>query len=316
MFVDKVRLKLEAGSGGNGAVAWRREKYIPKGGPTGGNGGRGGNVIARVDSNILSLESFRNSSILRAENGRGGGANRKQGRRGKDIILLVPCGTIVKDPETGDVIYDLTINGEEILLCKGGSGGRGNENFKTSTNQAPNHSTPGRKGGMTKVELELKLIADIGLVGLPNAGKSTLISQVSNVRVKIAAYPFTTLRPNLGYIEFDDFKRLLIADIPGIIKNAHKDKGLGFEFLRHIERTNTLIYVLDAAGTPEEDLLVLQDELREYNPEMLERPFLIVLNKCDLPESQDNITEFKHPAIQISALEGIGVDDVLKAIKP
>ena len=321
MFVDKVKLKLEAGKGGNGIVAWRREKYVPKGGPSGGNGGRGGNVVIKTDVNELSLERFRNTRIAKAENGREGGPSRQQGRRGVDIILKVPCGTIVKDVNTEEIIYDLTEDKQEILVCKGGKGGRGNESFKTSTNQAPNYCTLGREGEFCEVEFELKLIADVGLVGFPNAGKSTLVSNLTHVRVKIAPYPFTTLRPNIGYIQFEDFNRVLIADIPGIIKDAHKNRGLGFEFLRHIERTKMLVYVIDVAGVderdPYEDFVVLQEELRNYNPEMLERPFLVLLNKCDISGANEKIIEFRSQwnknqdlLCEISALQGQGVQEL------
>lgn len=325
MFIDRVTVELIAGKGGNGVVAWRREKYIPKGGPCGGNGGKGGSIILRADVQAFSLDGFRNRRILKADNGRPGAANRQQGRNGKDLILSLPCGTLVKDVVTGDVLHDFTIDGEEYIICKGGKGGRGNDSFKTPTNRAPNQCTPGKEGETCKVELELKLIADVGLVGFPNAGKSTLISALANVRVKIAAYPFTTLQPNLGYIQLKDLSRIYIADIPGIIEGAHLNKGLGFEFLRHVERTKLLLYVLDASGidgrTPTEDYRVLREELEAYNPELLDRPSIIVLNKIDTDESQDNIKAFikKNPKakaqlIQISALSGEGLPELIQAI--
>lgn len=326
MFVDRVTLKLAAGRGGNGVVAWRREKYIPKGGPTGGNGGRGGSVIIRADTQVFSLEDFRNRRILHAENGGQGGPNLCQGHTGKDLILRVPCGTLVKDANTGDVLYDFTEDKEEWVICRGGKGGLGNDYFKTPTNRAPNKFTEGKEGEARDVELELKLIADVGLVGFPNAGKSTLLTALAKVRVKIAAYPFTTLKPNIGFIEFDDFSRVYIADIPGIIEGAHENRGLGFEFLRHIERTKLLIFVLDASGidgrNPYDDFEVLQSELQKYNPEMSQRPSLIVLNKIDTEESKEHIIDFKAKyqgstknLFEISAETGAGLPKLLAAIK-
>jgi GTP-binding protein len=297
MFTDRVILDLVAGRGGNGVVAWRREKFIPKGGPCGGNGGKGGSLILKADAQLFSLEWFRNRRILKAENGNPGASNCRSGRNGQDLILSVPCGTLVKDAKTGEILHDFTDDKQEWVICKGGRGGRGNETFKTPTNRAPNICTEGLDGQSCQVELELKLIADVGLVGFPNAGKSTLISSLAHVKVKIAPYPFTTLQPNLGFIQFDDYSRIFIADIPGIIEGAHRNRGLGFEFLRHIERTKLLIFVLDASGidgrNPTEDYHVLREELNKYNPEMLERPYLVVLNKVDTEESAEHIQQFE-----------------------
>lgn len=326
MFVDRVTLKLAAGRGGNGVVAWRREKFIPKGGPTGGNGGRGGSVIIRADTQVFSLEDFRNRRILNAENGGQGGANQCQGRTGKDLVLYVPCGTLIKDSKTGDILYDFTQDKEEWVICRGGKGGLGNNHFKTPRNRAPNTFTEGKDGESCEVEFELKLIADIGLVGFPNAGKSTLLKALAKVQVKIAAYPFTTLKPNIGFIEFDDYSRLFIADIPGIIAGAHENRGLGFEFLRHIERTKLLIFVLDASGidgrNPLDDFEVLRSELQKYNPEMCERSNLVVLNKCDTEESQEHVIAFKEQfagnpkfLLEISAETGEGLPKLLKAVR-
>lgn len=296
MFIDRVTLNLAAGKGGNGVVAWRREKFIPKGGPCGGNGGKGGSVILQAEAQVYSLEWYRNRRILKAENGMPGGHNQRQGRKGEDLILKVPCGTLVKDAKTGEILHDFTKDGEKWVICTGGKGGQGNEFFKTSTNQAPNYCTPGKEGTSSHVELELKLIADVGLVGFPNAGKSTLITALANVRVKIAPYPFTTLYPNLGFMQTEDYRRIFIADIPGIIEGAHENRGLGIEFLRHIERTKLLVYVLDASGidgrNPTDDFNVLQEELKKYNPELLGRPSLVVLNKIDTVESEEHIKAF------------------------
>ena len=325
MFIDRVNIDLFAGKGGNGVVAWRREKYIPKGGPTGGNGGRGGSVILEADAQVFSLEWYRNRRILKAEDGRPGASSSRQGRGGKDLILKVPCGTLVKDIHTGEVLFDFTADKQQWLICKGGRGGRGNETFKTPTNRAPNICTPGTEGQSIQVEMELKLIADVGLVGFPNAGKSTLISTLAHVRVKIAPYPFTTLQPNIGFIQRPDLSRIFIADIPGIIEGAHRNRGLGFEFLRHIERTKLLLFVLDASGidgrNPSDDYRVLRSELSKYNPELLERPYLIVLNKIDAEEAEANCLQFYQdfpvdPALvyQISALRGDGIKELRQAI--
>lgn len=325
MFVDRVKLDLKAGKGGDGIIAWRREKYIPKGGPCGGDGGKGGSVILRADSQIFSLDNYRNRRILKAENGAPGGSNHRHGKSGEDLVLKIPCGTLIKDIETGEVLRDMTQDGEEWIICRGGKGGYGNDHFKSPTHQAPYKFTPGQEGEIREVELELKLIADVGLVGFPNAGKSSLITALTRIRPKIAAYPFTTLQPNLGYIELKDLSRIYIADIPGIIEGAHLNKGLGLEFLRHVERTKLLIFVLDASGidgrTPLNDYQILKDEIRSYNPELLKRPYLVALNKIDDDESLHHIEEFlvktripKKRLFQISALRGDGLEELIPAI--
>lgn len=325
MFIDRVLVEFAAGKGGNGVVAWRREKYIPKGGPAGGNGGRGGSVVLQADTQISSLDWFRHRRIIKAENGGDGGGNCRQGKTGKDLVLKVPCGTLVKNASTGEVLHDFTEDGEKWILCKGGRGGRGNDSFKTPTNRAPNTFTLGTSGEERRIELELKLIADVGLVGFPNAGKSTLISSLAGLRVKIAAYPFTTLQPNLGFIELGDYKRIYIADIPGIIEGANQNRGLGLEFLRHIERTKLLIFILDASGidgrNPTDDFRVLREELKAYNPELLQRPYIVALNKMDTEESVEYIRHFNevyhfpsHVLFKISAASGEGLKELIKAI--
>ncbi|NGX60819.1 MAG: GTPase Obg [Chlamydiae bacterium] len=324
MFVDKVVLELRAGKGGNGVVAWRREKYLPKGGPYGGDGGRGGSVILEVDTQIPSLDAYRNRRIIKAENGQQGETNNRRGRKGKDVVLKIPCGTLVKEAETGEVLYDLTESGYKLPLCQGGNGGKGNTHFKSPTNRAPNTATPGRVGQIHKVELELKLIADVGLVGFPNAGKSTLVSKAADIQVKIAPYPFTTLRPNLGYVCDENGARILLADIPGIIAGAHQNRGLGHEFLRHIERTRLLLFILDISGfegrDPLEDFAVLREELSLYNPELMEKPFGVVLNKIDCVGALTLAQAFTeaHPSLlifPISALEGQGVEELIGFLK-
>ncbi len=326
MFTDRVKIEVAAGKGGNGVVAWRREKYVPKGGPAGGNGGRGGSVYFQADEHLISLEYFRQKYFFSAENGQQGGASKMQGRGGKDLILKVPCGTLIKDAKNGEILCDLTVHQQKWEACKGGRGGRGNATFKTSTNRAPNQCTPGKLGETRKLELELKLIADVGLVGFPNAGKSTLISNLAKVKVKIAPYPFTTLSPNLGYIERDNYTRLFIADIPGIIKDAHRDRGLGLEFLRHIERTKLLIFVLDASGidgrNPAEDFKILRHEICRYNSTLLELPYYVVLNKIDFDESKEHLAHFyrthhlnSEQVFELSALTGEGVERLKNQLK-
>lgn len=296
MFIDSATIHLRAGKGGNGVIAWRREKYIPKGGPAGGDGGHGGSIQIQTDRHTLSLEAFRNQRILVAQSGMPGEAGLRKGKNGENLLLKVPCGTLVKNAKTQEIIYDFTEEGQELIICKGGKGGKGNNTFKSPTNQAPHICTPGTEGEEVEIELELKLIADIGFIGMPNAGKSTLLSNITPVRVKIGAYPFTTLFPNLGYMYSAGDKRTLLADIPGIIENAHQNKGLGFSFLRHVERSAALLFVIDIGGweqrDPFEDFQVLRRELKAYKPELLEKPFLVALNKIDQEGAQENLASF------------------------
>lgn len=324
MFVDKVKLSLTAGRGGNGLIAWRREKYIPKGGPCGGDGGRGGSIFLETDSQTVSLENHRNRRLIKAQNGKPGGYNLCTGKSGKDLSIKIPPGTVVKDAETGEVLYDFVEKNRSELICRGGKGGKGNNRFKTPTNQAPYIATDGTDGEIREIELELKLIADVGLIGMPNAGKSSLMSKMTHLEVKIGAYPFTTLFPNLSYIHFAEDERILVADIPGIIEGAHEDRGLGFEFLRHIERSATLIYVIDISGIegrdPLDDFRVLQNELKAYNPALLEKKSLVVLNKIDLENASENVLRFQEafPLVAffpISALENTGISSLVKEIR-
>ncbi|MCH1429206.1 MAG: GTPase ObgE [Chlamydiales bacterium] len=329
MFTDKISIKVKAGNGGNGAVAWRREKYIPKGGPYGGNGGRGGDVIFMADENVYDLDSFRHTRVIKADNGKSGGSAKKRGANGKDLVIKVPLGTLLRDNASQEILFDFTEHGQSQVLCKGGYGGRGNACFATPTNRAPNKATPGRLGTEAFIDLELKMIADVGLVGFPNAGKSTLLTQVTKTNIKTAAYPFTTLKPNLGYIKtYAHEKGILLADIPGIIKGASNNKGLGLEFLRHIQRTKLLIFMIDLSAIdgrePFEDLLTLRAELEQYDASLLEKPSLIVLNKLDTEEAQENKKEFytqlektqiKHTCFEICAITKEGLEELTSALK-
>jgi GTP-binding protein len=327
MFTDRVTLSLRAGKGGNGVIAWRREKFIPKGGPAGGDGGNGGSITLEADPEILSLEDLRNRRIIKAQNGRPGGASNCNGKNGEDLLIKVPLGTLVKNAATQEILCDFTTPKQKWTICSGGKGGKGNTHFKTSTNQAPNICTEGTLGQSAEVELELKLIADVGFVGMPNAGKSTLISHLAQVSVKIAPYPFTTLRPNLGLMIFDDFSRLLIADIPGIIEEAHLNRGLGLSFLRHIERSSTLVFLIELSPwqeerDPFEEFLMLRKELEAYNPQLLEKPFLVGLNKIDLEGTSALADSFRkrypfsqETLFEISAQEGRGCNPFKEAIR-
>jgi GTPase len=323
MFVDKVVLTVQAGRGGDGAVAWRREKFIRKGGPCGGDGGRGGTIWIEADPQLPSLESYRNRRIIRAQNGQPGRGGLQSGKSGADLTLKVPVGTLAKDAQTGQLLCDLVEPGQRWRACGGGKGGRGNASFRNATHQTPFEATPGAMGQLLALELELKLIADVGLVGLPNAGKSTLLTQLAGAPARIGAYPFTTLRPNLGAIQWGD-QRLLIADIPGIIDGAHRDKGLGLAFLRHIERTRLLIYLIDISGfegrDPWQDWLTLRSELAAYNPELLHKPSLVVLNKIDVEGASNNAAAFRMkfnepiPVVLISAQRRQGLEQLEQQI--
>ncbi|MBI5274111.1 MAG: GTPase ObgE [Chlamydiales bacterium] len=326
MFTDGVKLKLAAGKGGNGVVAFTREKFIPKGGPSGGNGGKGGSIIIKSSHHIYSLDHFRHIFHVSAENGAQGGSNLKTGKNGVDLILEVPCGTIVKDSHSNEILKDFTEPNDSLVICKGGVGGKGNNCFKSPTNRAPYQSTSGKMGEEIDVMLDLKLIADVGFVGFPNAGKSTLFSAMTTKPVKIGNYPFTTLVPNIGYIEFDDYSRIHLADIPGIIEDAHKDKGLGLAFLKHIERSSVLVYVIDMSATdgrsPIEDFFTLYKELKSYLIDLTHKPFLVVLNQIDRYESETLISDFyakfpfehKH-LFQLSAKTGQGLSSFIQAMR-
>ena len=316
MFIDQAKISVIAGNGGHGVVSFRREKYVPKGGPDGGDGGKGGDVIFRTDSNLHTLLDFRYKRKFKAESGRHGEGARKTGRSGQNLIIRVPQGTLIKDEETGEMLADLVDSDQQVVIAKGGKGGRGNVHFATATNQTPRHAEPGSEGESKNIVLELKLIADVGLVGLPNAGKSTLLSRLSAAKPKIADYPFTTLSPNLGIVKFKESKSFVMADIPGLIEGAHKGKGLGHTFLRHIERTKVLAYLIDSIS---EDIFrefqILRNEIEEYNADLLNRPSLLVLTKRDLismdnSKNSDMLSQIEMPTISISAISGEGLEEL------
>ncbi len=300
MFVDKAQITIKAGDGGNGCCSFRREAFVPKGGPDGGDGANGGNVVFMAAPGEQSLMDFVYTRHFVAKNGGNGKGKDMHGRNGKDIVIKVPPGTIIRNSETGEVLVDIDTPNKEVVVLRGGKGGRGNARFATSVNRAPREHEPGEKTEQMLVDLELKLIADIGLVGFPNAGKSTLLSAISNANPKIAAYPFTTRHPVIGVVEFPDFSTFLMADIPGLLDGAHRNIGLGHEFLRHIERTKALLYVLDMAGVdgrnPVDDLKVLRNELELYMKGLSQRAVIVIANKMDLPESADNLKALKKKA--------------------
>ncbi|MDR3256723.1 MAG: GTPase ObgE [Endomicrobium sp.] len=318
MFIDKVSISLTAGRGGDGCISFRREKYVPYGGPDGGNGGKGGDIYFEADPHKTTLLDLSYRPKFKAENGQRGLPSDKFGRYGEDLIIKIPLGTLVL--KNGELFVDLKTAGERILIVKGGRGGRGNASFKTGKYTAPRIAEKGEPGETAEINLELRLIADIGFVGLPNAGKSTLLSKISAARPKIADYPFTTLAPNLGVINYND-KHFVVADIPGIIEGAHEGKGLGFEFLRHIRRTKVLAHIIDVSGfdgkDPYANYKIINNELKKYSKYLAKKHIIIVLNKIDLPDSQKHIKNFKKhlktkKLFGISATTGSGVDLLLK----
>ena len=322
MFVDQVHIVIKAGKGGNGCVSFRRESKVPRGGPDGGRGGDGGNVYLVSESNLNSLIYFRFHPINRAKNGRPGEGGNRQGKRGEDVFLRVPVGTIVREEGRDEVLHDFLEQGEAFLAARGGKGGRGNASYATSTHRTPREHQPGRPGEEKELFLELKIIADIGLVGFPNVGKSTLIAGISAARPVIADYPFTTLTPNLGVVEGGGSRRFVVADIPGLIEGAHDGHGLGIRFLKHIERTKLLVHLIDVSPAtgrdPVEDYAVVTRELRAYDPVLLDRPKIIVANKIDalggrrsrLEGVRRLAAEEGVPFFAISALTGRGLDEL------
>jgi len=319
MFYDEAQVYVKAGDGGDGCVAFRREKYVPLGGPAGGDGGRGGDVLFYVDSHLNTLYRFSRNRHFRAGRGQHGRGKNQHGASGDDLRVPVPPGTIVYDVDSGDLLGDLTELGQELVVARGGRGGRGNSRFATSTNQAPRIAEHGTPGEERNLRLELKLLADVGLAGMPNAGKSTLLAAVTAARPKIAPYPFTTLQPNLGVVVLDDETEFVLADIPGLIEGASEGKGLGHEFLRHIERTRVLIHLLDGlSADPLADFAAINRELAAFGHGLERKPQLVVLNKMDMPEARDrwpevkeSLTEQGYPALVISALAREGTRELL-----
>jgi GTPase len=319
MFTDQVEIHVKSGKGGDGMMHFRREKFIPRGGPDGGDGGKGGDVIFEVKPTLNTLSSFRQNQKFKAEEGVKGGPSQRTGHNGKDLIIYVPPGTVLFDADTGELIGDLTETGQQLTVLKGGRGGRGNQHFATSRNQAPRTAEKGEPAEEKRIKLELKLIADIGLIGVPNAGKSTLLSVLTNARPKIAAYPFTTLEPNLGVANIDDDTTVVLADIPGLIEGASQGAGLGHDFLRHVQRTRVLIHLLDGfSEDPLADYSQINSELSLFDPNLAKKPQLVALNKIDQPEVQERLgdiqKQFKKQKVElmtISALARTNTRDLL-----
>ncbi|ACX63828.1 GTPase ObgE [Paenibacillus lautus] len=324
MFVDKAKVYVKGGDGGDGLIAFRREKYVPEGGPAGGDGGKGGDVIFRVDEGLRTLMDFRYQKHFKAKRGEKGRNKSQHGANAESMIVRIPPGTILTDDDTGEVIGDLTRHGQQVVVARGGRGGRGNIRFATPNNPAPELAENGEEGEERYVTMELKVMADVGLVGFPSVGKSTLLSVVSAAQPKIGAYHFTTITPNLGMVEVGDGRNFVMADLPGLIEGAHEGVGLGHEFLRHVERTRVIIHVVDMAGTegrdPFEDWQKINDEIRLYNPVLIERPQIVAANKMDMPEAEEYLAAFKEkvkeirPDIEvmpISSLTRQGIQELL-----
>jgi GTP-binding protein len=322
MFVDEVRITVIAGRGGDGICSFRREMFVPRGGPDGGDGGNGGNVVFTASHRLITLLDLRYQKHYEAEDGRAGGGSNCTGCTGEDVTVTLPVGTVVYDETTDEVLADLVADGETVVISRGGRGGRGNSNFATSTNRVPTRFTHGGEGGKRTLRLELKLLADVGLVGFPNAGKSTLIAAISAARPKIADYPFTTLIPNLGVVRWGSVRSFLVADIPGLIEGAHKGTGLGFQFLRHIERTAFLLHLVDVSEwAPEEPVVsfeIMRQELAAYDEALISRPFAIVATKIDVSGNSDRLSQLqaycqsrKYKCLPISAATREGLDKLV-----
>ena len=319
MFIDEAIIELNAGRGGNGCMAFRREKYVEMGGPFGGNGGHGGNIYFEADEGLNTLIDLRYKKLYKASNGEHGQGKGMHGKNAEDLIIKVPLGTVVTDVDTNLIIADITKKDDKVLICEGGRGGRGNIAFATKTNPAPAFCENGEPGEVRKVKVELKLLADVGLVGLPSVGKSTIISKISAAKPKIAEYHFTTLKPNLGVVKTKDNRSFVVADLPGLIKGASLGEGLGDKFLKHIERTRVLVHIIDMSGiegrNPYGDYIIIMDELRQFDPKLLDKPMIIIANKMDMPSSKENLKEFKKNVKQeiyeVSAINNEGLDKVL-----
>ena len=325
MFIDYATIQIRAGAGGNGCVAFRREKFVPHGGPSGGDGGRGGSVVLVSSSQLNTLLDFRYQREFRAGRGGHGEGSNRHGRDGDDCIVTVPVGTVARDPETEAVLFDFTAPDQRFVAARGGRGGRGNARFATATNQAPRNAEPGRAGEERELVLELKLLSDVGLVGYPNAGKSTLISRISAARPKIADYPFTTLAPHLGVVRCDDWRSFVVADIPGLIEGAHAGAGLGDRFLRHVERTRVLVHLVDVSGLeprdPVERLKAINRELALFNPALADKPQLVVATKLDAVSDNAQRKRLrlhcrrrKQPFLAVSAVSGDGLPELVRTL--
>lgn len=317
MFIDRAEIHIKAGNGGSGCIAFRREKYVPKGGPAGGDGGHGGDVVVVADEHVRTLLDFRYKNKYSAQNGRHGQGDLKTGKSGQALTLRLPVGTLILDKATEEILVDLTSAGQTAVVAKGGRGGRGNARFTSSTNRTPRQYEDGQDGEERTLTLELKLLADVGLVGLPNAGKSTLLSCISAARPKIADYAFTTLQPNLGIVHYQDGPSFVVADIPGLIEGAHTGRGLGIQFLRHIERTRVLAILIDASSeNPREDFKVLMNELASYKKELQKKPKVIVFTKKDLLTKQFRAPRLSRgdPHVVISAVAGLHLDELVRIL--
>ena len=313
MFIDYAKIELQAGNGGNGAVAFHREKYIDKGGPSGGDGGRGGNIVFQTNTNLHTLQDIRYKRMYKAKNGQSGGSNKRTGKSGEDLIIQVPCGTIIKSIESKSIIKDLVKEDESHIICQGGIGGKGNFHFKSSTQQTPRFAQEGVKGQKLSIELELKVLADVGLVGLPNAGKSTLLSVMTTAKPKIAVYPFTTLQPHLGIVKYGEYQSFVMADIPGLIEGASKGKGLGHQFLKHIERNKILLFLIDVEEkNPNEVYNQLLDELVNFNKDLLDKDRIVVRTKIDTisEDVDERWSSFSEEFIDISSVSNTGLNSL------
>lgn len=315
-FADYAKIYVTGGDGGDGAVHFRREKYVPKGGPDGGDGGDGGDVILKGNEQLNTLLDLRYRKYVNADDGQNGGSSKKKGKDGKDELLEVPLGSVIFEADSGERLGEITEHEEEIIIARGGKGGLGNWHFRSSTNQTPRHAQEGEKGEERAVEIELKLLADVGLVGFPNAGKSTLLSAISGAKPKIDSYPFTTLEPNLGVITLPDYRTIVMADIPGIIEEAHEGRGLGIQFLRHIERNNLLLFMVSSQQDVEYEYNALLKEIRYYREDLLDKPRLLAITKMDLQENYelDQEVDVDIPVVKISAATGYNIDKLKEAI--
>ena len=314
MFIDYAKIELQAGNGGKGIVSFHREKYIDKGGPSGGDGGKGGDIVFVTNTNLHTLQDIRYRRLYKAKNGQSGGPNKRTGKSGDDLVIQIPCGTVIKDQASSKVIVDMVEDNQSHIVCDGGIGGKGNHHFKSSTQQTPRFSQEGTKGDHLKVELELKVLADVGLVGLPNAGKSTLLSVMTTAKPKIADYPFTTLQPHLGIVKYGEYQSFVMADIPGLIEGASEGKGLGHQFLKHIERNKILLFLIDILEeNPQETFDKLKKELETFNDTLMDKPTLVVRTKLDTTQDPKKLSQwnnFSEEYIDISSVSNSGLDNL------